>query len=121
MSSSRDGGGPSTGRSLSGWLWRVAVALVAPPLVALAVFFAGLAVDHIRTDYFELRFLLVILLCGPVAPACGVTAAVLLSRALLGVSRSGWVLAVAVAAGSLVAVFGVWTQAILRFIGVGWG
>lgn len=122
MSDSPDSSGPSTGRRLSGRLGRAAVVLIAPPLVTLAVFFTGLAVNGIRnTEYYELRFLVALLLCGPLAPAVGFAAAVEASFHLLWGQRFDRVLAVAVIAVNLVTVCFVWVQAFRHFIGVGWG
>ncbi len=121
MTSSSDSDGPSTRRSRSGWLWCGAVVLVAPPLVTLAVFLTGFAVNRIQTDYAQLRFLVTLLLCGPLAPGAGVASAVGLSYTFFGASRLDRVLAVAVIVVNLGTVFYVWAQAFHRFVGVGWG
>ena len=120
MSSSRGSSGPSTGRGLSGCLWRAAVALLVPPLVTLAVFVTGFGINRIQTDYAQFRFLVTLLLCGPVAPACGIASAIGLCSPLR-VSRSGWVLAGAVIAANLVTVPLVWSRAFSHFVGLGWG
>lgn len=119
MSSSSDN--LATKRALRGRLRRVGVALLVPPVVTLAVFFAGLGVGHIQTEHYELRFGVVLLLVGPVAPAMGFTASVLLSSALFGSSRFGRVLTVAVSAVNLVTALLVWGFAFRHFIGTGWG
>ena len=121
MVSSSDSDGQSTRRALSGWLWRVAVAMICPPLVTLAVFFTGLAVNHVRTDYAQIRFLVTLLLCGPLAPAAGFASAVKLSFTLLGSRDPGRRLAVAVILVNLVTVCFVWSRAFFRFHGLGWG
>ena len=120
MTSRGNTNGPSTGRGLWGWLWRVAVCVTVPPLVTLAVFFTGLGVDHLRTEYVEIRFLVSLLLIGPLAFGAGIASAVKLSISLLGGSRTGWVLAVVLIFVSLVTIWLVYSWAFLHFIGQGW-
>jgi hypothetical protein len=96
--------------------------LIAPPLVTLAVFFAGFVVNGIQTtEHYELRFGVVLFLCGPGAPGIGFATSVLLSSSLFGNSRFGRVLTVAVGAVNLVTAFVVWGHAFRHFIGTGWG
>lgn len=121
MISSSETASPSTGRVLRGWLWRGAVVLAVPPLVTLAVFLTGLAINGLRTDYYELRFGVVLFLCGPDAPGIGFTTSVLLSSSLFGRSRFARMLTVATGAVNLVTAFVTWGQAFRHFIGVGWG
>lgn len=99
-------------RGLLAWLWRAAVALVVPPLAMLVVFFIGLSIDGIATDFPGIRFMSVILITGPLALASGVGAAASLSLLLLGASRRGWKLAFA---ASVLVIYLAWSQAFLRF------
>ncbi|MDG3008103.1 hypothetical protein [Paludisphaera mucosa] len=104
------------------------ITLVIPPLVTLATFFTGLAVGWIRTDFYQLRFLVQILMMGPIAIALGSLATTILSHYLLGASwnlsqdnsapRRLWV-TVVVHIANLVAIFLVLSQAIQRW--GGWG
>jgi hypothetical protein len=53
---------------LATWARRVAVVLVAPPLLTVSCFFLGLVVDDIETEHYEIRAHAAILLCGVSGP-----------------------------------------------------
>ena len=59
--------------------WRMATAVASAPPLALAVFFAGVALNGVETEYAPLRFLVVVVLTSPVGAMAGAALAVTLA------------------------------------------
>jgi hypothetical protein len=76
---------------LATWARRVAVVLVAPPLLTVSCFFLGLAIDNIDTEHYAIRAHAAILLCGLSGPL-GMTVAAQLAVPHLLRSRGFFVL-----------------------------
>jgi hypothetical protein len=97
---------------LATWARRVAVVLVAPPLLTVSCFFLGLVVDGIDTEYYDIRAHTAILLCGLSGPL-GMTVAAQLSVPHLLRSRGFFVLLLLV---EIAIVYLIWSRLFQHYV-----
>lgn len=116
-----DRGGPPPGPDSRLRPWRLVAAVASAPLIALAVFFAGIALNGIQTDYAPLRFLLVVVLTSPVAAAAAAAVAITLAAPDPMASWRNRAAVVAAAVAAFAAAALTWSQVYFSYFPRPWG